>query len=139
MSTRNCIEYTWSSGELCNLVVSNTANKINSPFKALHDIVEASKLRDRHRVPEPFLWSVFERLTNACLLMERGSVNDWSAVPDWQLIVHRDLRVANGRRARCCSLESKLMFSSVPWPQYQHVQGLSSTEGRRFRPEQLRT
>jgi serine/threonine protein kinase len=46
------------------------------------------------RVPEPFLWHVFESLCIAGLLLERGVV-EHNPMRHWRTIVHRDLRPAN--------------------------------------------
>lgn len=47
-------------------------------------------------VPEPFLWSVFRSLTHAAILMERGTRLAAEADKDWEVIVHRDLKLSNG-------------------------------------------
>jgi serine/threonine protein kinase len=46
------------------------------------------------RVPEPFLWHVFECLSIAGLLLERGVV-EGNPMRNWNTIVHRDLRPDN--------------------------------------------
>ncbi|CZT17512.1 uncharacterized protein RCC_03346 [Ramularia collo-cygni] len=46
-------------------------------------------------VPEPFLWSVFLSLAAAGLLMEKGTLYEDGVDDDWNLIVHRDLKISN--------------------------------------------
>ena len=46
-------------------------------------------------VPEPFLWSLLETLTEACLLLESGAVEEDEAIADWESIVHRDIKPGN--------------------------------------------
>jgi serine/threonine protein kinase len=46
------------------------------------------------RIPEAFLWHIFESLCVAGLLLERGAVED-NPMRRWKTIVHRDLRPAN--------------------------------------------
>ncbi|EGP92644.1 uncharacterized protein MYCGRDRAFT_88859 [Zymoseptoria tritici IPO323] len=45
--------------------------------------------------PEPFLWSIFEDLVIAGLLLERGSLGPAAPAPGWDLIVHRDIKLGN--------------------------------------------
>jgi hypothetical protein len=60
-----------------------------SPLTNLADAVDL--------VPEPFLWSVFWSLATAGLLMEKGELNpDAMETDDWDVIVHRDLKLSNG-------------------------------------------
>lgn len=49
---------------------------------------------DPPRIPEPFLWHVFECLSIAGLLLERGVV-EGNPMRHWRTIVHRDLRPNN--------------------------------------------
>lgn len=46
-------------------------------------------------VPEPALWCFFEALTEACLLLEFGGVEEDEARPGWERIVHRDIKLQN--------------------------------------------
>lgn len=54
-------------------------------------------VEEKSWIPEAFLWSVFENLCIAGILMERGAiqVNDDDGVQIWNTIVHRDLRTSN--------------------------------------------
>lgn len=47
-------------------------------------------------IPEPFIWSVFEAMTEACLLMENGTTLSTATPPaDWHQIVHKDIKLEN--------------------------------------------
>ena len=47
-------------------------------------------------IPEPFIWSVFEAMTEACLLMENGTSQKMARPPAaWWQIVHRDIGINN--------------------------------------------
>jgi serine/threonine protein kinase len=46
-------------------------------------------------VPEPFLWSVLEALTRACIVFEHRSTDEGLASPKWNSIVHRDIKLDN--------------------------------------------
>ncbi|KAI7103571.1 hypothetical protein KC340_g3581 [Hortaea werneckii] len=47
-------------------------------------------------VPEPFIWSVFESLATAGLLMEKGELEAHPGEPHWwEEIIHRDFKLAN--------------------------------------------
>ncbi|SMR43754.1 unnamed protein product [Zymoseptoria tritici ST99CH_3D1] len=57
---------------------------------------DLSKLAEKAERPtEPFLWSVFEDLVTAAILLERGHLDTRDASPDWELIVHRDIKLGN--------------------------------------------
>lgn len=47
------------------------------------------------RLPEPFLWYVFETLIKACLVMEQGSIQPTLASAWHEVVVHRDLKLEN--------------------------------------------
>ena len=64
-------------------------------------------------IPEPFLWSVLESLTEACLLLDQGAVEDEDAASEWQTIVHRDMKTDN------VYIDSPR--ESGPFPSYPHV------------------
>ena len=44
-------------------------------------------------IPEPFLWHLFETLTEAALVMAQGSVQD--PQDDWLKVIHRDMKPDN--------------------------------------------
>ena len=46
-------------------------------------------------VPEPFLWAVLEALTRACIFLEHGSTDEGLASPNWNSIVHWDIKLDN--------------------------------------------
>ncbi|GAB1728003.1 hypothetical protein NU195Hw_g2968t1 [Hortaea werneckii] len=47
-------------------------------------------------IPEPFIWSVFENLATAGVLMERGELDAHPGEPHWwEEIIHRDFKLAN--------------------------------------------
>ena len=47
-------------------------------------------------IPEPFIWSVFESLATAGLLMEKGELDAHPGEPYWwEQIIHRDFKLAN--------------------------------------------
>ncbi|KAK4542809.1 hypothetical protein LTR36_006185 [Oleoguttula mirabilis] len=46
-------------------------------------------------VPEAYLWSLMESLTEACIVLESGDLEGTDAVPEWDVIVHRDLKPEN--------------------------------------------
>ena len=54
-------------------------------------------LRDisTHRIPEPAVWAIFHALTQACLLMEFGGVEDDEKRPGWASVIHCDIKPAN--------------------------------------------
>ncbi|OQO11914.1 hypothetical protein B0A48_03641 [Cryoendolithus antarcticus] len=46
--------------------------------------------------PEPFIWRWLEDLTEACLVMSEGSIDEARPGPaDWKSIVHRDIKPGN--------------------------------------------
>jgi serine/threonine protein kinase len=63
------------------------------------------------RIPEAFLWHVFESLCVAGLLLERGVVED-NPMRHWRTIVHRDLRPAN----IFFGMPDKYQFTRYPTP-----------------------
>ncbi|KAI7237272.1 hypothetical protein KC330_g3243 [Hortaea werneckii] len=47
-------------------------------------------------IPEPFIWSVFESLATAGLLMEKGELDAHPGEPHWwEEIIHRDFKLSN--------------------------------------------
>ncbi|KAF2169382.1 hypothetical protein M409DRAFT_52631 [Zasmidium cellare ATCC 36951] len=46
-----------------------------------------------HFVPEATLWMIFKHLVECCLVMRQGGIR--TADPDWQQIVHRDIKPRN--------------------------------------------
>ncbi|KAI7156431.1 hypothetical protein KC349_g6347 [Hortaea werneckii] len=47
-------------------------------------------------IPEPFIWSVFESLATAGLLMEKGELEAHPGEPHWwEEIIHRDFKLSN--------------------------------------------
>jgi hypothetical protein len=42
-------------------------------------------------IPEPFLWTLFMRLVESCLVMSKGTI-DGPPVDGWRQIVHRDIK-----------------------------------------------
>ncbi len=50
---------------------------------------------DQDPIPEPAIWWFLECMTEACLLMQYGGVEENEARPGWEAIVHRDLKLGN--------------------------------------------
>lgn len=46
-------------------------------------------------IPEPAVWSLFNDLVNACLVLQYGAVEENEAVDGWVPIIHRDLKDGN--------------------------------------------
>ncbi|RMY01810.1 hypothetical protein D0867_11268 [Hortaea werneckii] len=81
------------------------------PYGDLADLaLSSSYTRARHRlnkqgsgggslppwIPEPFIWSVFESLATAGLLMEKGELDAHPGEPYWwEEIIHRDFKLPN--------------------------------------------
>ena len=66
------------------------------PHRPLDDIVTWYQSPPVRSIPEPFIWSVFEALTDACLVMENGTTRKMAAPPPtWQQIVHKDITLGN--------------------------------------------
>ncbi|KAK4542808.1 hypothetical protein LTR36_006184 [Oleoguttula mirabilis] len=71
------------------------------------------QLHWERRIPEPFLWSVFEAMVEACTLLEYGGLESEQFRPGWERIVHRDIKLPN-------------IFLDTPdagrWPSYPKAQ-----------------
>lgn len=70
------------------------------PHGSLQSLVDEAMdketpLYPAYNLPEPALWSILNGLVNACLLLQYGSIEDGEAKPDWEPIVHRDLKLDN--------------------------------------------
>lgn len=80
--------------------------------------------RTRRFVPEAAIWSIFEQLSEACILMEYGTIDDDDRKDDWQQIVHRG-KLSTFRTPtvadRKCQTSSPRMYSSMPRRTGHHI------------------
>ncbi|USW49060.1 Putative serine/threonine-protein kinase, active [Septoria linicola] len=63
----------------------------------LYDLIQRYQSRDDlFDIPQPALWAIFDALTQACLLMERGTPDlAQQPIVEWEQIVHKDIKPAN--------------------------------------------
>ncbi|KAI7588572.1 hypothetical protein KC346_g16985 [Hortaea werneckii] len=79
-------------GDLADLVW----NSVYSRARQRLDEQEDGKRNLPLWVPEPFIWSVFESLATAGLLMAKGELDANPGEPHWwEEIIHRDFKLAN--------------------------------------------
>lgn len=64
-------------------------------YQDLHALVNLANARPQTDFPEPFVWSVFNDLVNACLVLQYGAVEEDDAKQDWTPIIHRDFKPPN--------------------------------------------
>jgi serine/threonine protein kinase len=74
------------------------------PHGSLHKVLTATYPRQDgsfgtyHRnlpISEPALWSIFDNLVDACLLLQYGNLTENNPDPDWTPIVHRNISLDN--------------------------------------------
>ena len=68
------------------------------PHSNLQTIVEMTlraSEQNGYVFPEPALWSIFDDLVDACLLLQYGGTKEEDAKQDWKPIVHRDMKLDN--------------------------------------------
>ncbi|KAI6804518.1 hypothetical protein KC361_g86 [Hortaea werneckii] len=79
-------------GDLADLVLNSDYWRARQPS----DGQGSGKDHLQPWVPEPFIWSVFESLATAGLLMEKGELDAHPGEPHWwEEIIHRDFKLAN--------------------------------------------
>lgn len=80
------------------------AKQANEEFDEPQPDDEAGDDAEKEWLPEPFLWSVFESLATACLLMQRGAIvrvehgikdGTTAADPPWSEAWHLDFKPGN--------------------------------------------
>ncbi|KAI7277669.1 hypothetical protein KC345_g6504 [Hortaea werneckii] len=78
-------------GDLADLVLNSVYSRAR---QRLHEQGNGNNLP--LWIPEPFIWSVFESLATAGLLMEKGELDAHPGEPHWwEEIIHRDFKLAN--------------------------------------------
>lgn len=79
-------------------VISPDTNQVSDmdycPHKSLHVLINPT-MSSNESIPEPALWSIFNDLVDACLLLQYGGVEEHDAKPGWEPIVHRDIKLDN--------------------------------------------
>lgn len=64
------------------------------PFGGLNDL-SGHFAYENEAIPEPAIWSIFNDLVDAGLLLQFGGVEEEDRLMEWEPIVHRDLKLEN--------------------------------------------